>query len=176
MTEGSPIDRRVDDALDKILRAAGSGKLSSYMPYTQDRLREAMREVLALRCEQATGPDRELDLAIWRGITGDPWRWHEGFPAQTVITWDQYGQNAPGNPIVTLEELTASLDAALTLVPEGMRPSVGQNVHHGYWHAFVQSIVDSTPHQLGVADSNTSGALALCAAALRARAQMEGGK
>ncbi len=47
MTEGTPFDRRVDDALDKILRAAGSGKLSNYMPYTQDRLREAMREVLA---------------------------------------------------------------------------------------------------------------------------------
>lgn len=45
MTEGYT-DRHVDDALDKILRAAGSGKLSSYMPYTQDRLREAMREVL----------------------------------------------------------------------------------------------------------------------------------
>jgi len=46
MTEGTT-DRRIDDALDKILRAAGSGKLSNYMPYTQDRLREAMREVLA---------------------------------------------------------------------------------------------------------------------------------
>lgn len=46
MTEGTA-DRRVDDALDKILRAAGSGRLSNYMPYTQDRLREAMREVLA---------------------------------------------------------------------------------------------------------------------------------
>ena len=45
MTEGTA-DRRVDDALDKILRAAGSGRLSNYMPYTQDRLREAMREVL----------------------------------------------------------------------------------------------------------------------------------
>lgn len=45
MIEGTA-DRRVDDALDKILRAAGSGRLSNYMPYTQDRLREAMREVL----------------------------------------------------------------------------------------------------------------------------------
>ena len=43
MTEWSLTDRRVDDALDKILRAAGSGKLSNYMPYTQDRLREAIR-------------------------------------------------------------------------------------------------------------------------------------
>ena len=133
-------------------------------------------EALALRCEQATRPDRELDLAIWRAVTGEPWCWHVDFPAQTVITWDRYGVEAAGNPIVSLDELTASLDAALTLVPEGMRPSVGQNVHHGYWHAFVQSIVDSTPHQLGGAVSNTSGALALCAAAIRARAQMERGR
>lgn len=46
-------DRRIDDALDKILRAAGSGKLSSYMPYTQDRLREAMRDVLAKEASAA---------------------------------------------------------------------------------------------------------------------------
>ncbi len=45
MTEGTT-DRRIDDALDKILRAAGSGRLSNYMPLTQDKLREAMREVL----------------------------------------------------------------------------------------------------------------------------------
>lgn len=38
---------RIDAALDKILKAAGSSKLSNYMPYTQDRLREAMRDVLA---------------------------------------------------------------------------------------------------------------------------------
>lgn len=38
---------RIDAALDKILKAAGSSKLSSYMPLTQDKLREAMREVLA---------------------------------------------------------------------------------------------------------------------------------
>ena len=37
---------RVDAALDKILKAAGSGRLSNYMPSTQDKLREAMREVL----------------------------------------------------------------------------------------------------------------------------------
>ena len=133
-------------------------------------------EALALRCERATGPDRELDLAMWSAVTGESWRWHEAFPSQSVITCDRYGANAAGNPIVTLDEFSASLDAALTLVPEGMRPSVGQNVHHGYWHAFVQSIVDSTPHQLGGAVSDTSGALALCAAAIRARAQMERGE
>lgn len=118
-------------------------------------------EALALRCEQATGMDRELDAAIYIvAVRGES-------PSDFRIN-PQFADYIP--------KYTDSLDAALTLVPEGMRPSVGQNVHHGYWHAFVQSIVDSTPHQLGGAVSNTSGALALCTAALRARAQMERGK
>jgi hypothetical protein len=150
-------------------------------------------EALALRCEQATGPDRELDLAIYLMCNPDSEiaRWvrnhPRGFDGKPGHAWELRetnllfeGRNERGdcfhNGGIPLPKYTASLDATLRLVPEGMRPSVGQNVHHGYWHAFVQSIVDSTPHQLGVADSNTSGALALCAAALRARAQMERGK
>jgi hypothetical protein len=37
----------IDAALDVILKAAGSGRLSNFMPYTQDKLREAMRQGLA---------------------------------------------------------------------------------------------------------------------------------
>lgn len=150
-------------------------------------------EALALRCEQATGADRELDLAIYLECNPDSEiaRWvrdhRRGLDGKLGYAWDLCGanllfeaRNAHGdcyyNGGIPLPTYSASLDAALTLVPEGMRPSVGQNVHHGYWHAFVQSIVDSTPHQLGGAVSNTSGALALCAAALRARAQMERGE
>jgi hypothetical protein len=120
-------------------------------------------EALALRCEQATGPDGNLNKTILRAL-GYTWRGMDYWHSDNKRIW------------INPSNFTASLDAALTLVPEGMRPSVGQNVHHGYWHAFVQSIVDSTPHQLGGAVSNTSGALALCAAALRARAQMERGE
>lgn len=135
-------------------------------------------EALALRCEQATGMDRRLDaeidcLARFPDLRpaelDDHKEYQRGFPPHAGNIWCPTG-------FLLAPSYTDSVDAALTLVPEGMRPSVGQNVHHGYWHAFVQSIVDSTPHQLGVADSNTSGALALCAAALRARAQMERGE
>ena len=133
-------------------------------------------EALALRCEQATGPDRELDAAIWLlcvpGATRMQWSYVH-IATERTCEIDET-RDATGRLII-VPAYSASLDATLRLVPEGMRPSVGQNVHHGYWHAFVQSIVDSTPHQLGVADSNTSGALALCAAALRARAAAERG-
>ena len=149
-------------------------------------------EAVALRCEQATRADRELDLAIYLACypESEIAQWvrdhRRGLDGKMGRAWDLWGanllfeaRNAHGDCYhsgrIALPQYTASLDAALTLVPEGMRPSVGQNVHHGYWHAFVQSIVDSTPHQLGVADSNTSGALALCAAAIRARAAAERG-
>ena len=125
-------------------------------------------EALALRCEQATRPDRELDLAIWRAVTGEPWCWHVGFPAQTVITWDRYGVEAAGNPIVSLDELTASLDAALTLVPDGYVVNLGND--EPIW---AQVWIDNDPTSRG---GGTTMALALCAAALRARAQMERGK
>ena len=125
-------------------------------------------EALALRCEQATRPDRELDLAIWRAVTGEPWCWHVGFPAQTVITWDRYGVEAAGNPIVSLDELTASLDAALTLVPDGYTANVGND--KPIW---AQVWIGNNPMSRG---RGTTMALALCTAALRARAQMERGK
>lgn len=76
---------------------------------------------LAGRVERLTGPCRETDLAIMQAISGHPWRWADSrtFEPQTVITWDQYSEGAPGNPFYTLEAFTESLDAAMTLVPEG---------------------------------------------------------
>ena len=131
-------------------------------------------EALALRCEQATRPDRELDLAIWRAVTGEPWCWHVGFPAQTVITWDRYGVEAAGNPIVSLDELTTSLDAARSI-------SDAMLIYASDLGA------DGLPMVKMVADTGTSPVvehtgiartleLAWCAAALRARAQMERGR
>ena len=134
-------------------------------------------EALALRCELAWRPDRELDAATWLLCVPDATRkhtsyFHKASGRECVIDETRDATRR----LIIVPSYTASLDAALTLVPEGMRPSVGQNVHPGYWHAFVQSIVDSTPHQLGGAVSDTSGALALCAAAIRFRAQMERGR
>jgi hypothetical protein len=77
---------------------------------------------LAERAKLLTESCREMDLAIMQAISGHPWRWADSrtFEPQTVITWDQYGEGAAGNPFYTLEEFTASLDAAMTLVPEGL--------------------------------------------------------
>ena len=116
---------------------------------------------LADRVEAATGPDREMDAEIafavgWRKSRGEWWKPPGG----------EWG--------LVLPTFTASLDAALSLVPEGWRWSVDftQRAPYqdcgradlyapgsGYKPADVQDVYAATP------------ALALTAAALRALAQ-----
>lgn len=104
---------------------------------------------LADRCEAATGPDREIDRAI---IDAFGWRNDHGVPIP------------PG--YIGIPAYTASLDAAMTLVPKGApewnvegwgSPSA---VHDGRlstgWVSGARRVYAATP------------ALALCAAALRA--------
>ena len=53
------------------------------------------------------------------------------FPARTVITWDRYGVEAGRKSGVSLDRLTASLDAALTLVPDGFVVNLGSDRQSG---------------------------------------------
>jgi hypothetical protein len=98
---------------------------------------------LAERCEQAAGPDRELDFAIAAGV---------GWPDSPNLQ-----QNA--------RRYTESLDAAITLVPEGWT-----------WGRFHSGVVECMTLNgpgnsiLFERGEGNSSALALCAAALRARA------
>jgi hypothetical protein len=108
---------------------------------------------LADRCEKAMGPDRELDEAILKA------------------GW------ATGNKRTDLgPRFTASLDAAMQLVPDGWfwtamnardgkeKPIVGQGL-----------AIVASPDDLHAREPSEAAtpALALCAAALRARAQSE---
>ena len=129
-------------------------------------------EALALRCEQAAGPDRELDAAIAttigvvpefyiraqvHGITMTYW-WHESDTKAAYYSPPAY---------------TASLDAAMTMVPDGDSFTIGQNVHHKHWVASVNYLGDDgAPHARSNSYSNFSAALALTAAALRAAASL----
>jgi hypothetical protein len=68
---------------------------------------------LAERCEQAAGPDRELDGAAWCAANGYPF-----------VKWDGAGvvwRGADGSirhyPASRVPFYTASLDAAVTLYP-----------------------------------------------------------
>jgi hypothetical protein len=103
---------------------------------------------LAERCEQATGPDLEIDARIEAQLVG--WK----FDAMRESGYAVRDFEAPA--------YTTSLDAAMTLVPEGC--SV---------HAFFQPRKIGHKVEIGcghVCEKAATPALALCAAALRARA------
>ena len=123
---------------------------------------------LARRCEEATGPDREFDAAIWDAIFGGEMYW------STIQRGDEWClRYYPGPPCPEyhfLKRFTDSLDAAVTLVPEGMAWRVDTLM--GMIGAIVcepdacRSMKTAPCLVLG-----KTPALALCAAALRARAK-----
>ncbi len=98
---------------------------------------------LAERCEQAAGPDRELDFAIAAGV---------GWPDSPNLH-----QHA--------RRYTESLDAAVTLVPEGW---TWARYHSGAVECGTLNGPDESI--LFERGQGTSTARSLCAAALRARA------
>lgn len=124
---------------------------------TQDLLR------LADLVEKATGPDRELDAAIYmllnphmKPVTGSVGRFYD--PQKTTMLGAQKYHIAGGATAVG-KSYTASLDAAMTLVPEGWFKLHPDSLKG--WAAL--GIVGPWSHA-------ATPALALCAAALRARA------
>jgi hypothetical protein len=111
---------------------------------------------LAERCEQAAEPDRELDAEIAVALFGGEIIWKtanwtmDQYPTRRFKNSDYIG-GYQSSGILTYTE---SIDAAVTLVPEGCGWMVMKNVAKvGRWPKR-----GATP------------ALALCAAALRARA------
>lgn len=114
---------------------------------------------LATRIEQAEGPSRELDREIAEAL-------QDAIEATT-------GKCPPLN----MRPYTTSLDAAMTLVPEGW--SVGMGDLRGYtplrWRAHLRDhnpaslTAEGHSHIWKEGHSEHGLALALCAAALRAR-------
>jgi len=136
---------------------------------------------LAERCEQAAGPDRELDveIAFACGIVthrrGDCFYGKNRYCSVMVLEYD-YDDTEYRAP--ELPSYTISLDAAIALVPVEMP----RNLRPGKWWWMLETWPDecraSVHYENGdsaileeSAKSATS-ALALCAAALRARAAM----
>jgi hypothetical protein len=136
---------------------------------------------LAERVEAAEGPDRESDLDIAQAVGLRP-RHLKFIPGGSDLAWDAES----GGCGFKIEPYTASLDAALTLVPEGW--SVKLYAHpDGECHAEVYRLGeiieagDGTlmrPYAAGCfpqeAGPSATPALALAAACLRARSTMEG--
>ena len=132
---------------------------------------------LADECERIVAPSRELDAAIARAV-GYEVEWatigpdHRREELVQVRTYP--GEAAPTSR--NLRRYTASLDAAMTLVPEGcainvVRTADGQSAHANLYRFDGNS--DCIP-SAKFGGSATTTALALCAAALKSLAQKEG--
>ena len=127
--------------------------------------------LLAERVEAASGPDREMDLAI-AIMLGKA-------PANTIrgnVTGFCYFDEYSSPCCVTIAQYTASLDAAMSLVPKGFGFIAGTNLDNGKGQATVSFQERGNWYHCG--RYAATPALALTAAALRARAQAdpEGGR
>ena len=118
---------------------------------------------LIAELEQATEGSRELEMQI--GILLG-WK----APHAKYAEWGMW--LSPGGESEQLPWFTTSLDAALTLVPEGCGWYMNDVGEGGI---FKKETADSFGGCLvvGSCDGNTTPALALCIAALKARQAME---
>jgi hypothetical protein len=139
---------------------------------------------LAGRVEAATGADRELDRLIELTLPGvlehDDTRRFSDDPRREpmVISGEGHRDYEPGQGY-TPPRYTASLDAAMTLTAASDVWGVSkQECRPGADYYYRASVMPFGPIEWGVSDAATP-ALALCAAALKARAlsrQSNGGR
>lgn len=137
---------------------------------------------LAERVGGASGPDRELDAEIWLAVTPGATRKATIIPERKVDGKLRRGwtidetREACGHLII-VPAYTASIDAALTLVPEGRSwtitdPANADGNRSVFGHpSRCHASVEGSPNQF---DYGATPALALTAASLMARAHTGG--
>lgn len=148
------------------------------------------------RCEMASGPDRDLDLAIYlalwpasdlakiterpRGLNGgEGYSWDIQHGAVVFEKWTEDGR-CPHNGGYPLPAFTGSLDAAASLVPGEWYWQVGYTSAYQAWANVYKLHPDHTEDGKDEFHANRAHwgpqkwtpILALCHAALRARASL----
>jgi hypothetical protein len=123
---------------------------------------------LAARCEAATGPDIYLDADIRDAL---------GLGHDYRADWRGWGYDERGVGIEKPKAFpyTASLEAAMSLVPEGVSFAVGRGIETELGDSatdYAWCGSKSEPHKGPYCWAATPAA-ALCAAALKAKASME---
>jgi hypothetical protein len=128
---------------------------------------------LAERCEAATGPDRHLDVHI--AATLFPKRFGDKRSAEIYRT-HRGGYNCADREHLAdiAPRVTASLDAATTLVPEGWYWRAGHGVLWPGWAHLNRKHPDHCDRDDEHSAHAETPALALCAAALRSHAHRMG--
>lgn len=128
-------------------------------------------EKLIERLEKATGPDRELDGLIAAATNKDPKCKIEGHHWYFWVDDEELGENCTAGWMLGGEvpEFTKSIDAALTLVPEGQFVNA-LNQHQNVWRAEVGNAIRSYKGRSAIPAN--SPAIALCIACLKAIAAL----
>lgn len=134
---------------------------------------------LADRCEKASGPDRVLDAEIARSCGWVALDKHQWWSAEHVADCRQRKVSKWQYATQSLPTFTASIDAALSLVPEGWKWSCDFTQRPlfqdcGRADLYAPGIGDDRPADVTDIYAATP-ALALTAAALRALAQEDSG-
>jgi hypothetical protein len=123
---------------------------------------------LAERAEKATGPDYAIDCAIWDAIY--PGERQERFEKLTAKGQPYHGRLGPADVdgyVKPLRAFTASIDAAMTLAPDGWTW-----VLFATGGAVLDRVIPSDGENKIRTLSCATPALALCSAALKARASL----
>lgn len=141
------------------------------------------------RIEAATEGSRELDLAVHLALfpNGEIAGWMKyprGLSGREGYSWDISGSalifekrtadgRCPYNGGVTLPHVSTSIDAALTLLPEGFKWKCGYSRHVPH----NAEVIDYSAHTgTFIGESDASRCLALLAAILRARQAAQSGQ
>lgn len=133
---------------------------------------------LAARCQTAEGPGRALDVGIAEFMGKVLMPWHaiaqdDGcFMRRVGDTWLEITHSKVSGMWPTdryIPRYTASIDAALTLIPDGMWWLIGKGRTRPDEPLYGVQILDGE-RVVAEAETEASAALAICAAALRARA------
>jgi len=130
---------------------------------------------LAERCEKAEGPDRELDTEIAVAVSGDAGAWVVGAQVGSIFSHKAGWWRDSTDHSHLAATYTGSLDAPFSLIDGDEYWRVG-NDGDGADPSTFKATVTSHDDQadLDFHDAHAATApLALCAAALRARAQQE---
>lgn len=123
-----------------------------------------LKELIDL-LERCAGPDRELDVEIQETVVG--LEMYESIAERGGGKCIRYYPGPPGPTYRALPRYTSSIDAAMTLVPEGWSRHLSEDDKNIWWVDLRRRHV--TSYDDVIITKNQSLAIALCLASLKAQ-------
>ena len=142
---------------------------------------KALRE----RVLAASEADLEIDWLIAQALRPDIFANAQRIERETQEAIDAAGLTAARigrahrEALYSIPRYTAVTDVVFSLINEilpGWAPSVGQNVHHGHWFAYIQMVEETNQDIIDFHGRAPTPALALLSALLSALVSKQGGE